>query len=412
MHVLDLTTLYIDGGEGGVNTYLREKASFLRRADGIRHTIIVPGTSDRTDRLEGAALHVLRSPTVPGNKQHRLLIRLGRVVRLIESLKPDVVEVDCGYFLAHVARRATAGRSVPVIGVYHAHLPELYTRAVRSRIRRTLTRTTEGLAWRYTSFCTGPCHKVLVTSRDLLKRLQGRRLPSLEYLPLGVNLELFQPGLRADRDAIPRVSDEEQDRGQVVLYVGRLSAEKNLDTLFESHRTLRRQYGTRLVIAGDGPLRGFVERAAARDAGITYLGVCPYGERLAHLYQQAAVLAAPSPNETFGLIILEAFASGVPVVTANSGGAAELLPSSGYRLARPGDSAHLAEQIGAAIVAGRHRGDVSEAHAYIESRYSWRRTFERLLSIYGQTCAQIAAHRASRAARHWVRRPPTEKTRV
>ncbi|MBI4603801.1 MAG: glycosyltransferase, partial [Planctomycetes bacterium] len=185
MRVLDLNTLYIDGGEGGVNTYLREKARCLDGAvcpstgARVHHTIVVPGARDSRTTFGGSTLYTLRSPRLPGNRQHRLLVDFPRVARLLRDERPDLIEVDCSYILGHVAARAVRPRRVPIVGFYHVHLPLLYTRAGLGWVRRRLSSRTEPLAWGYVRLCARPCSRVIVTTRDMRARLEGRRLPRL-----------------------------------------------------------------------------------------------------------------------------------------------------------------------------------------------------------------------------------------
>ena len=134
MHICDLTTLYIDHGEGGVNTYLYEKARHLAEQQGspIRHTIVVPGRRDSRRELYGSTLITVKSPRLPGNPQHRVLARVKEVKRILRDLRPDLVEVDCAYLLGQVAK--TALPRVPVVGFYHVHLPTFIARPRASRL--------------------------------------------------------------------------------------------------------------------------------------------------------------------------------------------------------------------------------------------------------------------------------------
>src|SRR3989442_6380243 len=73
MRICDLTTLYIDGGAGGVNTYLHEKARFLADVGGAEHSIIVPAARSERRNLFGSTVHAVRSPRLPWDRQHRVL---------------------------------------------------------------------------------------------------------------------------------------------------------------------------------------------------------------------------------------------------------------------------------------------------------------------------------------------------
>jgi len=396
MRILDLTTLYIDGSEGGVNTYLREKARYLSESGLHTHTAIVPGRKSETTSLYSTLVHKVKSPALPSNPQHRVFVDLRAVCALIKETRPDVVEVDCSFLLGYAARRAIGHRNVPIVGFYHVHLPMLYKRPVQNFIRRHLASRTEPMAWRYTRFCTAPCHRILVTSRDMYWRLRGHDFPPLEFLPLGVNLDLFQPWSGAGKRTIRGVNP----KAPVVLFVGRLSPEKNLPLLFRTHEILHARCGSQLVIAGDGSLRSRTERFARRQPGAFFIGTCPYGEELAQLYQSADVLIVPGESETFGLIILEALASGVPVVAARRGGPAELVEPGLGELAEPNNPEDFASKVEALL--GRERPPAQSYRRYVEDRYSWERMFHRLVDVYGSLREELAASSTSETAARGV----------
>lgn len=381
MRVLDLNTLYIDGGEGGVNTYLREKSRYLTESgllDGrsARHVIVVPGRRTERTRLEGATLYTIRSPQLPGNPHHRVLIDFPRVRAILREETPHIVEVDVSYLLGHVA--ATTLPSVPVVGFYHVDLPRLYTRAGRGWLRSRVSQRTESFAWSYARYCARPCSRVIVTTRGMREKLEQKRFRSLEVVPLGVNLDLFHPRGAEAKPGLPGIDPTRH----VVLYVGRLGREKDLGVLFAAHRQLSSQVGSQLVIAGDGPLRRQIERFARSCPGVVYAGTCPYGERLAELYRASDVLAVPGRNETFGLIVLEALASGIPVVAADEGGPSELCRSGPGLIARAGNPEDFAAKIRCAL---GWRCRAAEYRKHVENRFPWSRTFNKLLDVYALT---------------------------
>jgi glycosyltransferase involved in cell wall biosynthesis len=126
-------------------------------------------------------------------------------------------------------------------------------------------------------------------------------------------------------------------------------------------------------------------RRAAGDPRIAFLGPLEYGEELARIYAGADVFALPSPNETFNLAVLEALASGIPVVAARQGGPVNIVHPGFGALAEPGNATDLAAKI-EKVVAGNTRR-VNRCREYVEQNFSWERTFNRLLSIYGEVIA-------------------------
>jgi alpha-1,6-mannosyltransferase len=372
MHICDLTTLYIDGGEGGVNTYLTEKARYFAAHGGsYTHTIIVPGATNATHSLFRSTVYSLRSPRFFYNPHHRIMLDYQQLKQLLVEAKPDLIEVDCLYFLGHWARTAMGKRRIPLVGFYHTHLPSFYARPLTQCFGSVVSQRIESLAWAYVTYCMKPLDKVLVASHDIYKRLVENTHKEVEQVSLGVNLTLFQ---------VPRDNAKTPgDSRPVILYVGRLSQEKDLSILFEAFQLLNRQGTYQLRIVGDGPLRVKTERFVRTTPHVVYEGLMPYGERLAEMYATADILALPSRNETFGLTVLEALASGIPVVAINQGGPSNLLSPGIGALAAPGDPVDFAEKLASVLEDTTMK---QRCRMYVEQHFSWDKTFGKLLDIY------------------------------
>ena len=383
LRVCDLTTLYLDGGQGGVNTYLLEKARYLaaHRPD-VSHVVVVPGRRTERRTLFNSTIYTLKSPSLPSNPEHRVLTQFGEVERILRDAPPSVVEVDCAYLLGKVAAQALADRGVPIFGFYHVHLPTFIARTGAARFSSRLAGAAEHWAWRYVEYCHRHCDRLVVSSRDVQARLQARGFGRLEWVPLGVNLDLFRPAEGSPDPARP----------VTILHVGRLSREKDLPVLIEAFRLLSRRGSYRLVIVGDGPLRRKLEQQAASDARIVFRGALPYGEALARVYAEADLLVVPSPNETFNLTVLEGMAAGLPVVAVNQGGPVDLITPEVGALAHPGDPADLAAKL---EDVARRRESFTACREYVERHYSWERTFSRLMEVYERA---VASHRAAGVA--------------
>ncbi len=137
------------------------------------------------------------------------------------------------------------------------------------------------------------------------------------WLPRGVDSERFHPDRRR-RGFFDRFG---LDGGPILLYVGRLAPEKNLEPLLDAFALLRADRPeVRLALVGDGPARAALESRAAE--GVAFCGYLA-GEELAAAYASADLFVFPSRTDTFGNAVLEAMASGLPVVVAREGGPAE-----------------------------------------------------------------------------------------
>ena len=177
-----------------------------------------------------------------------------------------------------------------------------------------------------------------VPTLALERELAGHGFERLTVVGRGVDAQRFAPGWR---DAALRACWGAQDDAPVLLYVGRLAAEKNVELALQSHRRLRERLpAARMVVVGDGPLR---KRLQAEHPGVHFAGTQRDAD-LARHYASADVFLFPSLTDTFGNVTLEALASGLAVVAFDTAAAAEHVREgvSGW-LATPAPSRGVAE---------------------------------------------------------------------
>jgi glycosyltransferase involved in cell wall biosynthesis len=162
-------------------------------------------------------------------------------------------------------------------------------------------------------------HCTMVPTRALKAQLQAAGFENLRIVARGVDTQLFHPG---QRSAALRLQWQAEENTVVLLSVGRLAAEKNLDLIVNVFHTLA-QSGrqVKLVFAGDGPYRAKLQ-ADCPEA--IFMGMCSHAE-LAHIYASADLFLFPSLTETFGNVTLEAMASGTPVLAFDCAAATEVI---------------------------------------------------------------------------------------
>jgi glycosyltransferase involved in cell wall biosynthesis len=207
--------------------------------------------------------------------------------------------------------------------------------------------------------------------------------------------KLVAGGLPADRLVVkPHFVDPDpgpgDGRGGYALFVGRLSKEKGIDTLLDAWSRLRTRLP--LTIVGDGPLASVVADAAARLAGVTWLGRRTATDVQA-LMADAAVLVFPSiAYETFGQVVVEAYASGTPVVVSSGGAAAEMVePGRTGVLVPPADPDRLAGEITRLFASTDALPSMrASARAAFLQRFSAERNYQALTSIYEAAIARRA----------------------
>ncbi len=199
-------------------------------------------------------------------------------------------------------------------GIYHTDFPQYI---------RILTEDSflESVAWRYMHWFYGQLDTVFVNSEEYrqswIKR--GFDPTKLKIFPRGLDTELFHPA-RRDPAFFEKFGAQ---NGEVrLLYVGRVSREKDLDLLATAYRRLRDEgLPIQLFVVGHGPYSEEFSRSLPEAFFTGYLT----GKDLAAAYASADIFVFPSTTDTFGNVIIEAQASGVPVVVSDSGGPKELV---------------------------------------------------------------------------------------
>lgn len=303
---------------------------------------------------------------------------LPRVAGYLREFEPDVVHVVNPIFLgiAGVGAARLLGR--PLVASYHTDVPRYASYYHLGWASPAIWWVVRGLHNR--------SQINLATSRTAQEVLRSHRITDPKLWAPGVDTELFRP----DRWPGSRSRFANDPSTRVALYVGRLSPEKNLDAL----AGLARARGFHLVMVGEGPDEARLRRTL-QGASATITGPL-YGEELADVYAAADVFVFPSVTETLGLVILEAMATGVPVVAAETDASKELLGTASAARLFPAGRPELIPKLAEELLSGRDR---SETAAVLRSRvgeHTWAASTRGLLDYYRQAAAEMPTRRQSR----------------
>ena len=235
--------------------------------------------------------------------------------RLLEQVvadRRDVVHLTTPGPVGLSAMWVASRLRLPMVGSFHTHLAEYATRLSGSRQAGLLMQ--QYLRWPY-----GQCRQILAPSeatRDVL--VASRMDPAkIRLWRRGVSTERFDPGKRS---ALLRQRWEVSDQRPAILYVGRISREKGLSDLVAVRRALNaRNVAHRFVFVGDGPMRKELQ-ASLPDAVFTGT-LAP--EQVAEAMASSDLFVFPSRTDTAGNVVLEAQASGLPVLVTDEGGPQE-----------------------------------------------------------------------------------------
>jgi glycosyltransferase involved in cell wall biosynthesis len=221
------------------------------------------------------------------------------------------------------------------VGIYHTDFPQYVRILTDDSFLETLT-------WNYMHWFYSQLDVVYVNSQDYRRSWIERGIPAekLRILPRGLDTRMFHPAKRDARFWQVRGLREDEVG---MLFVGRISKEKNLDTLVASTRRLAEwKLPVRALFVGDGPYLAEMKRLLPDALFTGYLR----GEELAHAYASADFFVFPSTTDTFGNVVLEAQASGLPVIVSDVGGPRDLVQHGrdGF-ITKALDSGELAEAI-------------------------------------------------------------------
>ncbi len=378
MKICDLTQAYTPTS-GGIRTYIDEKRKFIEKHDSLEHLLIIPADRDSVSREGRLTVYRVASPHIPGCEPYRVVLRLARVISILASEKPDIIELGCAYTLPWAAFRHRHDYNCRVVGFYHTDFPKAYVEtAVKAALGESTAKTARMIASQYARLVYTRCDLVIAPSRPLQKNLSRYGVKNVEFLPLGVDTEVFNP---SRRDPSLREMLGFGDEDLMLVYSGRLDSEKRVDVLIEAVKRLPEDVPAKLVLVGDGPLRKSIQSSEKHNRRITVVPHISSKTELAALLASGDIYVTAGPFETFGLSVLEAQACGLPVVGVRAGALVERVPSTVGTLGRPGDSEHMARNILEFSRNGfRKMGE--DARALVESTYSWEKTFGRLLKLY------------------------------
>jgi phosphatidylinositol alpha 1,6-mannosyltransferase len=304
--------------------------------------------------------------------------------RHLDSFGPDIIQVAAPTPLSFLGQWYARRKGLPVVSAYHTHFVDYFPYYHLGGLSKA--------GWAFLRRFHNAGARTYAPSKLCMERLEGLGFTNLELWERGLDDESFSPGFRSAEERRRWAGEDEL----LCLYVGRMVADKDVRVLAAALE-LARAKGLRLrcVFAGDGPLLAEMKRRLPLDHFPGFVR----GKDLSRLYASADLFVFPSPNETFGNVVLEAMASGLPVLAAASGGPMELVDHGrSGRLEKPGDAAAFAEALG---LLGRDSGlrRSMGAHGQARSRrYRWWAVHSRLIDSYDRVLSASSKRSVLKAA--------------
>jgi glycosyltransferase involved in cell wall biosynthesis len=335
-------------------------------------------TAGWNDEHPAGQVHSFASLPMPLYPEVRLARPgLSDMGRLIDGFRPDLVHCETEFGIGRAGKAAATRRRLPVVSSYHTDFAR-YAEAYGAHWLRSAVS-------RYIAGFHRSSRRVYTPSSVAREDLLRLGLADVEVWGRGVDTETFHPGRRSEaiRAALGMGSR------YTFLYVGRLAAEKRVEQVVDAFRLASEMVPRgviHLVIAGAGPREA--ELRAALPPGVTFLGLLDRRGRLPDLYANCDAFVFASVTETLGLVVLEAMASGLPVIAVPEGGVRDHLRDGRNGIAcRAGDVSGMAlAMVRIATEWGLSRRLARGARQTVEA-LSWEKEIERLDRSYREVLA-------------------------
>jgi glycosyltransferase involved in cell wall biosynthesis len=338
----------------GIVTMLTKTVECLRQ-NGDEVLIFAPSGGPK--EIYGAEVVGLPSISFPLYPELRVALPRRSMRRKLEEFRPDVLHLFEPALLGIGGIYYSEELGIPLVVSYHTNLPAYLSYYGLGAI--------EKLTWKLMRVRHQRADLNLCTSTAMIDDLCAHRIDRLALWERAVDATCFRPNAR--NDEIRRYLSQGEPEKPLLLYVGRLSAEKNVARLKDLFPALP---GMRLAIVGDGPLRQDLERHF--EGTSTFFTGYLKGERLAGAYASSDLFVLPSQTETLGLVLLEAMAAGCPVVACRAGGVPDAVEHevTGF-LFEPEDRASFVETVKHAWDSNGHLSAIRRNARRDVERHSW-----------------------------------------
>lgn len=270
-----------------------------------------------------------------------------RLQQMIEDYKPDKIHIATEGPLGWAGRSYCLKQGLPFTTSYHTQFPDYVAKRFAWLIP-PLYHAVHRMGVRIVRRFHAPSDAVMVSTDSLKEQLERWHFrPKLKTLTRGVDLTIFKPGGKTIlRDL----------KAPIALYVGRIAIEKNLEAF------LKMDWDGSKVIVGDGPVRNRLE---ARYPQAHFAGK-QTGHALADYYRSSDVFVFPSKTDTFGIVLIEALACGLPIAAYNVTGPKDIVTHDYLGALHESDLALAARN-------AMKRADPKKAHDHAAAHYSWQR---------------------------------------
>ncbi len=287
----------------------------------------------------------------------------------VHRFRPDIIHVNSPCSLGFAAINYAKWNHIPVVATYHTHFPHY--------LKYWHVENFESMGWLYLKRFYNQCDEVYVPEKTIMEELKSHGFKRLKLLPHGIDNKIFNKKFRSQKWR------KEQGIGDkvVVMYVGRLIWEKDINDLAKIYSYLKKDKRMAFVIVGDGSARKELE---AMMPTAKFIGKLT-GKALSTAYASGDIFVSPSTTETFGNVTIEAMASGLACVCANSGGPKGIIQDgiTGF-LAKPHDIKDFVNKISYLISHPKQRIEIAKKGFEYASTQTWDKICDELFKNYAE----------------------------
>lgn len=348
-----------------VDGVTRTLARLLEHLQTSGHQALLLGPDSGMEQYAGAEIIGTVGWPFPFYPELKLNFFRPLFMRRLSEFRPDIVHLVDPVILGAAGLMVARVLDIPLVSSYHTNLAAYCEHFGFAFLTKPM--------WSHIRSIHNQCSLTFCPSLSTAAMLRKQGFHRLHIWSRGVDTTLFHPQRKSAQVRTRWLNEREQPDDKVVLlYAGRLSWEKNLRLLVQAYRSMDHQH-CHLILVGDGPASATIQQELA-GCPVTFTGFLS-GEELATAYASADVFAFPSYTETFGQVVLEAMASGLPVVGLLSGGVCDLVDDGQTGLLL--DRQRLCEE---ELVAGYHACLARLVHDH------------QLRTVMGQTAFMQAQH--------------------
>ena len=372
------------------------------------HQVLVIAASDKRNgyRLQNETLTILRLASIhnPLRVGHRFLFYPQHAVfKALREFQPEVLHAHEGAQMGLLGVRYAKHAQIPVALTAH-QLPGF----VASYLPGFFRVWAEKMLWLYGRRLAQKFTAVITPTQTISTIVTGRIGRHVNSIGYGLDLQTFHPALSQDADIATRKKWNLPSDVPLLLHVGRLDTDKRVDRVIHAAAQTMKETSAHLLIVGDGTQKAALIKLC-RSLGIShrvhFTGFIAANQGLPEIYRIARLFIIASEIETQGIVLLEAAASGLPIVAVNATCIPEIVHHgiNGF-LAEPGDLGGLAKSMNLLLKDRNATMEMGQASRKLGERHAIHYTIDAHENLYRQMIEKDSFTLNVRKTRGWVKR--------